>query len=275
MSLLIGGVMSLFGALLLFGGVRRLGTAISVWRTEAIPVRDVAQTDGTVEFDGRAEPPGEGAFAAPFSGEDALCCNVWMETNGEYRTDADGVEVLGPQEVKRQRNTRTSWRLAQSDDVRRPFVVAEDGHRVRVDPVDATLDIMGHMGETVLTVDAGESLPADVRERLRALAQQDVAFDCDPDTWDDQTDTVRYREARLEPGELVHVANGAVERVPEEWGSDVAATVGASESGGSFTVSEGTEATVVRSNLVQFTTGVLLGSALLVVGLSVAGLLSL
>jgi hypothetical protein len=271
MSLIGGLVLCTFGGLLAFAGVRRLFTAISLYRNDAVPIRNVAGSDAPVEFEGRAESRAdEDAFEAPFSGEPALCCEVWMETADQYRTDADGTELLGPEGPERQRHTRQSWLLAESDDARRPFVVRDGGARAVVDPAEATLDIADHMGEAVLTVGAGESLSQEARERLAALDGIDAEFDGSTERWDREDDRVQYREARLEPDAPVHVAGGAVRSTPDQWGSGVTATVGPSDAD-RFLLSEGTESNVVRENLVQFSTGVTVGLVLVALGLRAAG----
>ncbi|WP_135822744.1 hypothetical protein [Halostella litorea] len=266
-GLVIGVVFSLFGLLLFYGGVRKLLSGIALYRNDAIPVRQVAKSDGAVEFDGRAEPRAdEGAFEAPFSGEPALCCEVWMEMKSRYPdSDEEGVKIYTSEEQMTLDDTETVWGLAESDGIRRPFAVDESGARVVVDPADADLDITGHMGEQVMSVGEGETLSEEARARLAALDGMDVGFDADPDTWDDEESAVKYREARLEPGDPVHVAGAAVESVPEEWGSGVDATVGASASD-RFLVSRGTESEVVRRHFVQFVGGVLVGAGAFAVG---------
>jgi len=272
MSVLIGGALSVLGVLLAVSGVRRGVTAVSLYRNEAVPVRSVGKRDDPVEFDGRVELPAEDdGVAAPFSGEPAVCCAVWMQTRTRHRTDVEGVEVLESKGPKRKSNTETAWQLVESDGFRRPFVVQDGGARVTVDPADAALDITGHMGETELTVGSGDRLSDDVRDRLAALDRDDAAFDCDPETWDRPDDHVQYREARLAPGDPVHVAGAGVERVPEEWGSGTTATVGDAGAAGRFTISRGTEADVVRRNAIQFTTGTAIGLGLLALGLHAAG----
>ncbi|WP_121821293.1 hypothetical protein [Halostella salina] len=266
-GVVIGTVFSLFGVGLFYGGLRQLRSGLSLYRNDAVSVRDVAGSEGTVEFDGRAEPRAdEDAFAAPFSGEPALCCEVWMEKKS-IRPDRDeeGMKVYSSEEHMRMDDHEVTWGLAESDEIRRPFTVGEGGARVMVDPEGATLDITGHMGESVLTVDEGETLSEDAGERLAALDGGDDGFDATVDTWDDEEATVRYREARLEPGETVHVAGASVESVPEEWGSGVDATVAASEPD-SYRISRGTESAVVRRHLIQFVTGVAVGGAALGIG---------
>lgn len=272
MSLIVGLVLSGFGGLLVVAGVRRLFTAVAVHRSEAVPVRRVPQSGGVVEFDGRAEPlAGEDAFQAPFSGEEALCCAVWMETKDRHRTDTEGLEVGNSKEPANYRNTESAWMLVDSDDARRPFAVAEGGARVAVDPEGADLDVADHAGESVLTVDAGDPLPAEVRERLDALDQAGIDFDCSVETWTREGDRVQYRETRLEPGDPVHVTGGTVVSVPDEWGSSVDATVGAPDADAGFSVRRGTESSVVRDHLVQFGTGVAVGGVLLALGLHTLG----
>ncbi|WP_135821184.1 hypothetical protein [Halostella litorea] len=276
MSVLIGGAMSALGALLAVAGVRRGLTAASLYRNEATPVRRIGQQDGPVEFDGRVELPADDeGVDAPFSGEPAVCYTAWLRTRTRHRTDVEGAEVLESKEPKRMSNTEAAWQLAETDGFRRPFVVRDGGARVRVDPTGADLDITGHMGETELTVESGERLSDDVRDRLAALSDDGVEFDADPETWDRPADHVQYREARLEPGDAVHVAGATVESVPEEWGSGVAATVGDGGTDEGFSVSRGSESDVVRRNAVQFTTGVVIGLALLALGLHTAGVAGL
>ena len=146
MSLVIGLALCAFGSLLAVAGVRRLGTAVSLYRTDAVPLRNVPETDVPVEFEGRAQSPAdEPLLEAPFSGDDALCCEVWMETESRHRTDVDGLEVGDAKEPETYRNTEQSQQLAETDGFRRPFIVTDGGARVAVDPANADLDITGHM----------------------------------------------------------------------------------------------------------------------------------
>jgi hypothetical protein len=276
MSLVVGAVFSLVGGLLVVAGVESLVTAVSLHRNDAVPVRAVTKADPPVEFDGTAEArTDDGAFAAPFSGEEALYCDVWIEAKSRHRTDVDGVAVLGGEGPRRPTNTDTSWGLVETADIERRFVVREGGARVVVDPTNADFDVDdGHTGETVLTVGEGETLSEDVRERLAALDDTGVDFDCDPATWDRAEDAVRYSEVRLDPGEPVHVAGAAVQSRPEEWGNPVDATVDAAD-GERLLVSEGTDSSVVRKHYVQFATGVAVGLGALAIGiqaLTAAGL---
>jgi len=192
-----------------------------------------------------------------------------MEVKGRHRTDTEGMEVAPSKKPEKYRNTDQSWRLAETGAIRRAFDVRDGGARVTVDPTDADLELTGHMGETVLTVDAGESLPEDVRERVTSLDRTESSFDGTPETWDRQSDDVQYREARLEPGDSVHVTGGVVENVPDDWGSEHSATVGAAASDERYLISEGTETDVVRTHLVKFSTGFVVGLALLGLGLYV------
>jgi len=54
MSVIVGVALCAFGGLLVVAGVRRLGTAVSLYRTNAVPLRDVPRTDGPIEFEGQA-----------------------------------------------------------------------------------------------------------------------------------------------------------------------------------------------------------------------------
>jgi len=128
-------------------GVHRLITELSLHRNTAVQIRDVTVHDAPLEFQGRAKPhPDTGTFTAPFSGEEALCSQLWMETLGRHRTDADGLEVGNQREPETYRNTEAVHRLAASDEIRCPFVVEGGGARVVVDPTEADFDITGHMG---------------------------------------------------------------------------------------------------------------------------------
>ena len=157
-------------------------------------------------------------------------------------------------------NTESALQLAETGEIRRSFVVEDGGGRVAVDPDGADLDITGHMGETVLTVDAGETLPEAVHNRLRTLDELEAEFDGTVETWTRENDRVIYCEARLEPGTSVHVAGATVESVSDEWGSATDASVSASDTDGRFLISEGTESDIVRNHVVQFITGIVLVS---------------
>jgi hypothetical protein len=91
MSVVVGVALCAFGGLLVVAGVRRLGTAVSLSRTDAISLRDVPRTDGTVEFEGQARSlMDQDPLQAPLSGEDALCCAVWMETGDRIARTSKG-----------------------------------------------------------------------------------------------------------------------------------------------------------------------------------------
>lgn len=274
MSVIGGALVAGFGALLLLAGTRQLVTALSLYRGETAPLRDVATGEGTVEFEGQVQPPAdEGSFAAPFSGTDALCCQVWMETEQRVN-EMDEVEFGDARNPEDDDHVDASWQLAETADLRQSFVVTDGGTRVAVDPAGADLDITGHMGETVLTTDAGEPLPDDVRDRVAAFDQSESGLDGGVETWTDDDRRVKYREARLEPGDTVHVTGGVADGGPDGWGSGVAATVAAPAGGGDFLISEGTKSEAVRKHVVQFVTGAAVGLVLLAVGLQVAGVLT-
>lgn len=270
MSVIGGLLVTGLGGLLVIAGTRRLFTAVSLYRSDAVPLRNVTTEEGTVEFEGQVAPSvEEGTFEAPFSGEETVCCQVWMQTKDRHRTDIEGLEI-GTQQMEPEtyENTESALQLAESGEIRRSFGVEDGGARVAVDPDGADLDITEHMGKTVLTVDAGETLPEAVRDRLRTL-ELEAEFDGSVETWARENDRVAYREARLEPGTPVHVAGASVEHVPDEWGSATDATVSGSDTNGQFLISEGTESDVVRKHFVQFITGIIFGSGLLAVGLHI------
>jgi hypothetical protein len=280
MSVVGGALVSAFGGLLVLAGVKQLFTAVSVSRSENVPVRNVASRDGLVEFDGRAEAPAdEGAFEAPFSGEEALYCDLWMKAKSDHGSGAHSEGIhLGdsePHDHDDTVNANDSWGLAESGDVRQAFVVEEGGTRVSVDPEGASFDIEGHMGESVLGVGEDSPLSEEVRDRLARLDEMDPEFDGSLEKWENEDQQVQYREARLEPGDSVHVANGRVESAPDGWGTGVSATVGTPETDENFMISEGTESSVIWKHLVQFATGTVVGGALLALGLHAAGVVTL
>lgn len=259
-GVLIGGVMFLLGAGLLLAGLGKLRTGLSLYRTDTTPLREVPQADGPVEFDGAAVASAEaGAFTAPFSGEEALLCQLWVEkASTHYTDDEEGLDVdVSNSPVDG--TPETTWGLAETDEIRREFVVS-DGGRVAVDPTDADLDITGHMGEQVHKIGRGERLSEDVRDRLAELDGDD--FDGSLERWDDEESAVKYREEHLEPNDTVHVSNAVVQDTPEEWGSGIEATVGGEE----VLLSRGTESEVIRRNLIQFVTGTVVGLGLLGLG---------
>lgn len=266
----LGGVVfSLFGLALFVAGVRRLFWAVSLYRADAIPVREVARSEGIVEFDGRVvAAEDDDAFAAPFSGEDAVVCQIWVEKMSRYSDDDDDeqLEVHFDEDHRNPSDTTKRWGLADTGEIRRPFAVADGGSRVVVDPTDANLDITGHMGAAVHAIDEGERLDEEVRSRLNALESRDIEFEASLEKWDDEESAVKYREARLEPQDPVHVNGATVRSVPEDWGSAADATVGEAETDDRYMISRGTESAVVRRHLIQFVTGTIVGSAILAVG---------
>jgi len=280
MSVVGGALVSGVGGLFVLAGVRQLVTAVSVYRSPNRPVRTVPGATGRVEFDGRAEAPAdEGAFEAPFSGEEAVYCELWMKAKSTNHREAGTNDIhLGDSEAHgpdSMDHGNASWGLAERGDVRQPFVVEEGGTRVSVDPAGADMDLSGHMGESVLSVDEGDRLPEAAMARLKRLDGMDPESDGAVNTWDRQAQQVQYREAKLVPGNDVHVAGGEVERAPDSWGTGVSATVGAPSSGDGFIISEGTESSVIRDHVVQFVTGSVVGVALLAVGLHAVGVITL
>jgi hypothetical protein len=258
-GLLIGGVMCLLGTGLFVAGLGKLRSGLSLYRTDTTPLREIPQTAGPVEFDGTAAGPAdEGAFDAPFSGEEALLCQIWVEkASTQYTDDEEGLDVdVSNSPVDG--SAETTWGLAETGEIRQQFVVS-DGGRVAVDPTDADLDITGHMGENVLQVGEGETLSEEARNRLARL--DGTGFDASLERWDDEESAVKYREARLEPEDTVHVAGATVQSTPEQWGSGVKATVG-----GDAVISRGTESDVIRRHLIQFVTGTIVGLGLLGLG---------
>lgn len=265
-GVLIGVVFSLFGLGLFVAGVRRFFWGISLYRNAAMAVREVPQAEGAVEFDGQVVGPADGeAFEAPFSGEEAFVCQIWMEKMSRFSDDGEA-EIYFDEDHRNPADTEKRWGLAESDEIRQPFAVADGGARVVVEPEEANLDITGHMGEVVHGIEEGESLSEDVTERLAALDERDTNFDSSLETWDDEESAVKYREARLEPQETVHVTGAAVQSVPEEWGSAVDATVAKSDTDDRYMISRGTESDVVRRHFVQFVTGTIIGALLMAVG---------
>jgi len=265
-GLLIGVVFSLFGLGLLVAGIRRLFWAQSLYRTDAIPAREVPQSSGAVEFDGTVLPAGDGeGFEAPFSGEQAVLCQIWMEKMSRFAEDGEA-EIYFDKDHRSPMDTEKRWGLADTDEIRQPFAVSEGGARVVVEPDDADLDITEHMGEVVHGIDEGETLSEEIKERLTTLAEMNTDFDGSLETWDDEESNVKYREARLEPHDEVHVTGAAVQSIPEEWGSAVDATVGNSDTDDRYMISRGTESDVIRRHFVQFVTGTLIGLASMGIG---------
>lgn len=266
-GLVIGVVFSLFGLGLSVAGIRRLFTGVSLYRSAALPLREIPQSEGAIEFDGQVAAPAEtGAFEAPFSGEEAVICQIWVEKMSRVPADdgEEGVDVTLDREHSVEQ-TEKRWGLADTGEIRQSLAVTDGGARVVVDPTDADLDLAGHMGEIELGTEEGEALSEEVRDRLAALDGVDPEFDTAVETWDDEESAVKYREERLEPGEAVHVTGATVESTPEEWGSGIEATV-ADSGADRFLISRGTESAVIRRNLIQFVTGTIVGGISLAIG---------
>jgi len=93
-------------------------------------------------------------------------------------------------------------------------------------------------------------------------------FDYELDTWDREDDRVKYREARLEPGDTVHVIGGVVEDTSSEWGSGIVGTISGHEDE-RFLISKGTESEAIKKRLIQFIFGVITSAVLFGIGVSV------
>jgi hypothetical protein len=268
-ELVFGALAGLLGLGLFVKGIRKLRSGVGLYRNRTTPLPKIPQTEDPVEFDGRAAPTtDEGAFEAPFSGTEALCCQFWMEKASRHKVDDedDGVDINLGGEHQSVGDTEVTWGLANTDEVRREFAVTDGGNRVVVDPTDADFDMTGHMGEVALKIGKGETLSEDARARLETLDDANDEFDGSLETWDDEGSAVKYREARLEPGSEIHVAGGTVHDTPDEWGSGIEATIGAPAADDQFLISRGTESEVVRRHLVGFVTGTIVGIALLGLG---------
>lgn len=217
----------LFGVL--FVGVGALVAGFGVW--EVRNARTIAASDpasiwetvnarGPVEFEGVATD--HGAFEAPFTGEPAVFCTYRIEERRSKPGSDSGSE----------------WRTVRSGSVAPSFRVADDTGRVEVDPSGATVNI-GRQ-RRVESVSSGDRLPDETRRRIAALDDELE----DRDAILAEGTRRRYYEARIEPGDEVHVYGGTTDRDLEHDGVDATVSPPAD---GHYRITVGDESDAVSS----------------------------
>ena len=116
-AVLLGAYLIVWG----FNGVRR---AVSVWRSDPIPIEEAHLVDGTIEVEGSAETLVETA-SAPYSDRTCLAYSA-KKKRKEREKNQDG-------------EWETNWNTVSSPSGSVPFNVVDDTGSIAVDPAAATL----------------------------------------------------------------------------------------------------------------------------------------
>lgn len=206
-------------------GSRKGVRALSLWRDDPVPAFDAANAGGTVELEGRAVPD-ESRLVAPFTELPCLACRYEVE---EYEASGQS----------------SYWKTLHESVQHVPFRVEDDSGRMLVDPGGADLSLAS--ADTV-EVDRGETAPEPIASFLGGIGVEpgdgEVAKLGPIEV--DRGDRRRYSEARIDPGDTVHVY-GPVEQdfTVAEGAGDVNAVVRRSAGDGPFVVSNTDESGVV------------------------------
>lgn len=175
-------------------GVSRIRIARGLREAGSIPLRDVPETSGLVEFEGTARASDEGTLEGPLSGTDCLAYTVSARARD---ADADrGAEG----------EVDDTWTPEGQVSATVPFTLEDGDDRVEVDPTNALLSL--DEWETARTAwTDGADLDAATLDRLDALGLAGT----DTGSGSAASHTPRqYREQRLEAGRTVHVFGGSV-----------------------------------------------------------------
>ena len=119
---------AVLGVYLIVWGLNGFRRAISVWRSDPIPIEEFHLADGTVEVEGTAEKLVETA-SAPYSNRTCLAYSA-KKKRKEREKNQDG-------------EWETNWNTVSSPSGSVPFNVVDDTGSVAVDPAAATLGMDG------------------------------------------------------------------------------------------------------------------------------------
>lgn len=185
------GVVALFGFAVLGGGLSiariglgRIRTARELREGGPIPLGEVSEAPGLVEFEGTVQPHGETPLEAPISGTPCLAYSVHSRSRESGEDDPTWIS-----------DGRTSAGV--------PFAVDDGVDRIAVDPANAVLSLTDWGSEGTSWTDRAD-LSTAVLDRLETAGLPGAA-ETDPGEPDRQ-----YREQRLEAGSDVHVFGGSV-----------------------------------------------------------------
>lgn len=163
------------GALLSLLGIGYLVSAVRVKRSDPVDVRALRDPAGAVELEGTAGVH-EDTDRSPFTDTESLV-HRWRI---ERRRPGGGTSGT------------SKWATVDAGVETHPFVLDDETGAVLVEPAGANLQL--ETTETV-GVDGGESPPATVADYLESTADLEV----------DDDQERRFHEARLDPGDDVHV----------------------------------------------------------------------
>lgn len=195
------GIVALFGLAVLGGGlsiaavgVGRLRTARVLREAEPIPLGEIPEASGLVEFEGTVQPHGEETLEGPISGTTCLAYTVQSRARDENGDVGDEL----------------AWTFDGGISAGVPFAVDDGVDRLTVDPANAVLSLTNWGAEGTPWTDR-TALSTDVLDRLQAAGLPRAGTE--PDSVDsDPTGATRrqYCEHRLEAGSDVHIFGGSV-----------------------------------------------------------------
>lgn len=222
------------GLFIAITGIDRMRTARRLRDAGPIPLTDVPDASGLVEFEGTARPSDADLLEAPLSGEPCLAYTVQSRSR---EGTADDPDAGGPNAAP---GATGEWHVDGGAAASVPFLVADGPDRVRVDPADAVLSLDWGTAETEWR--DGTALSAAARDRVATAdvpgfdrdgdgSQRVTGSDSDRSSRRDVTaadgslrrpDVVdrQYRERRLEPGTDVRVFGGSVRETADSSGRD-------------------------------------------------------
>ncbi|NUB91358.1 hypothetical protein HT576_10050 [Haloterrigena sp. SYSU A121-1] len=241
-------------------GVGRVRLARRLRQAGPTPISEVPDATGLVAFDGIARAGAEGALEAPLSETDCLAYAV--QSRSRTRADAD-VDA----------DADETWTHDGRVSAGVPFVVADGGDRVAVDPSNAVLSLADWEPDATAWTDRAD-LSADARDRLAAVGLPGTDAESTADSSASSDALTQYRELRLEPGTDVHVFGGSVVDNARSHTDDAPVTVGGDDW---FEVSAGERSTVIPDRHRSGSLYVIFGGLVAIPGLgfTLAGIVGL
>ena len=207
------------GAVVLLWGLWELRLAYRIYADEPVSVMETT-AGGSVEVTGTVTPA-DGVLEAPFTETSCVAYEYAVE---EKRTRSSS--------AGKRTTTRTEWTEVDSGSRVAPFRLEDDTGRVLVDPAGADLRLSA---EGAIRVRGGEIPPEPIASFVReneAVSDENRSIGIGPLEFATGRDR-RYRERRLDVGEIGHVLGTArFDTAASQEAGDVTAVIGAAEPSG-------------------------------------------